>query len=407
MSQGNRQVGTPMLLTGPAESGTLLQPVPLTRPPFDEAVLQSLLAANPAVLPTEEIDPAYTGLRLLGREVGTQAGPIDIVYATEAGHLALVETKLWKNPEARREVVGQIIDYAKELSHWSFEDLDAAVRKALRLGGQDGKSIVGLLRQSGASFEEPHLIDAIGRNLRSGRFLLLIVGDGIREGVEEMARYLSDVPSLQFTLALVELALFRTVPGQDWPLLIQPRLTTRTQEVVRAVVEIKAPESIQVDVELPESDEDQISGKRRKLTEGVYLSELKDSTDEETVARVTALIDALRDRGCVTEWRASSVSLRYPDPGISRRRFTVVVLTSTGEFYLGWLAYVSDRAGYDETIWRKYLNRVLELTKVSLGKSQDSTAPASVRDLLDAQPEFLSAVDRFLSDLKAAAADEV
>ena len=28
----------------------------------------------------------------------------------------LIECKLWRNPEARREVVGQILDYAKVLT---------------------------------------------------------------------------------------------------------------------------------------------------------------------------------------------------------------------------------------------------------------------------------------------------
>ncbi len=34
----------------------------------------------------------------------------------------LVEAKLWRNPEARRKVIGQILDYAKELSRWNYED---------------------------------------------------------------------------------------------------------------------------------------------------------------------------------------------------------------------------------------------------------------------------------------------
>lgn len=403
MSEGNRQIATPMLLAGPDCAGTLLETVPLMKPPFDEATVQSLLAMNPDLLPTEEVDPSYSRLHLLGMEVGTHAGPIDIVYATEAGHLALVETKLWKNPQARREVVGQIIDYAKDLSYWSFQDLDAAVRKSVQPDGQQSQNIIESLRGAGADFEESHLIDAISRNLRAGRFLLLIVGDGIREGVEQMAEYLGGAPSLQFTLALVELQLFRTVPGQDWPLLIQPRLTTRTQEVVRAVVDITAPEGLEVNVELPEEDVGEQSGTRRKLTEEMYFDELREATDEQTASQVAELVEALRSRGCVTEWRSSSVSLRLPDPGGSGKRFTVVVLTSSGEFYLGWLGTISRDAGYDESIWRNYLQTVRNLTNASLKEKASATVPTSVRSLLQAKPEFLSAVDRFLDELKSAA----
>ena len=42
------------------------------------------------------------------RELPTPAGPLDILYINPKGFLSLVETKLWRNPEARRSVVAQI-----------------------------------------------------------------------------------------------------------------------------------------------------------------------------------------------------------------------------------------------------------------------------------------------------------
>ena len=48
----------------------------------------------------------------------------------------------------------------------------------------------------------------MNRNLRLGRFVLLIVGDGIHEGVEKMADFLNQTPQLQFTLGLVEMGLY-------------------------------------------------------------------------------------------------------------------------------------------------------------------------------------------------------
>lgn len=77
--------------------------------------LQALLADHPEVLPIEDIDPSFSPPRTVGREVLTAAGLIDVLYVSPAGLVTIVETKLWRNPEARREVVGQILDYAKEL----------------------------------------------------------------------------------------------------------------------------------------------------------------------------------------------------------------------------------------------------------------------------------------------------
>jgi hypothetical protein len=61
-------------------------------------------------------------------ELPTPAGYADNLYITETGNLALAECKLWRNPEARREVITQIIDYAHTLANWSYDELERAVR---------------------------------------------------------------------------------------------------------------------------------------------------------------------------------------------------------------------------------------------------------------------------------------
>jgi len=99
----------------------------------------------------------------------------------------LVECKLWRNPEGRREVVGQILDYAKELSRWSSSDLHREVNRRLK---RDGNPLLEMVRAVEPKVDEIQFNDALTANLRRGRFLLLIVGDGIREGVEAIAEYL-------------------------------------------------------------------------------------------------------------------------------------------------------------------------------------------------------------------------
>jgi len=55
--------------------------------------------------------------------------PFGPILYENGGRLAVVEVKLWRNPEARRKVVAQILDYAKELSNWDYEDLQREVSK--------------------------------------------------------------------------------------------------------------------------------------------------------------------------------------------------------------------------------------------------------------------------------------
>jgi len=120
----------PILISG-SGSNVLLERVPLTgasgTSAYDEDWLQDLLYNHPESLPVAELNPSFVGLIPICRELLTPAGPIDVLYATREGRIAVLEAKLWRNPEARRKVIGQILDYAKELSNWTYETLDAAV----------------------------------------------------------------------------------------------------------------------------------------------------------------------------------------------------------------------------------------------------------------------------------------
>src|SRR5215468_2601045 len=110
----------------------VLERVPLTgtdsRDEYSETWLQDLLYRFPQALPIAEIDDGFSGLIPVCKEMNTPVGSVDVVYITANGRPVIVEAKLWRNPEARRRVIGQILDYAKELSRWTYESFDAAVR---------------------------------------------------------------------------------------------------------------------------------------------------------------------------------------------------------------------------------------------------------------------------------------
>jgi hypothetical protein len=181
-------------------------------------------------LPIAEIDPMFSGPVPICTELNTLAGPIDIFMVTPSGLPVLVECKLWRNPEGRREVVGQILDYAKELSRWSSSDLQREVRRRLK---RDDNPLLEMVWAADPEVDERQFNDALTANLRRGRFLLLIVGDGIREGVEAIAEYLQTHAGLRFSLGLVELPIY-LMPNGDR--LVAPRVLARTTIVTRNVV---------------------------------------------------------------------------------------------------------------------------------------------------------------------------
>ena len=97
---------------------------------YNEGWLQNLLFEHPEALPFSEIDQAFAGAIPVCIELGTKAGPLDVLYVTPQGKLVILEAKLWRNPEARRKVVGQVLDYAKEISKLNYEGLQKQVSLA-------------------------------------------------------------------------------------------------------------------------------------------------------------------------------------------------------------------------------------------------------------------------------------
>lgn len=386
---------TPLILPKAGASAKQLERIPLGDPPFREERLQELLAAHPRVLPVSEIEPAYAPLVYLGREIPTPSGFLDALYVSPKGYLTLVEAKLWDSPEARRQVVGQIVEYAKDLSHWGFEELDNAVRQA----DDASNGLLERVRQQGHDVDATSFIDTVTRTLQRGEVLLLIVGDGIRKNLEALSSYLQDAPNLHFSLRLVELALFRLQSDNDRPLLIQPRVVARTSEVTRAVVDVQAPNDVDVTVELPEEEEDD-SSSRQQLTETAFFEQLADNTSSETVDEVRALIDDITALGPVRVWRSSSVSLRLPDPGGLDRHWTVIVLWTEGSFELGWLGAISADGGYDPEIWKSYLDTVVDLTGVTAAEKHTKVEP--IQSLLHVRKEYVDTVRRFVKRLRSA-----
>ncbi len=68
------------------------------------------------VFPIDDIDSTFGPMLPLCKELRTDAGPIDAVFVNNRGRLTIVEFKLWKNPQARREVVAQTLDYVSALA---------------------------------------------------------------------------------------------------------------------------------------------------------------------------------------------------------------------------------------------------------------------------------------------------
>lgn len=228
----------------------LLDRVPLSgadsRIQYNESFIEELIYRYPQTLPVGEIDSAYQKPIPLCTQLNTSAGILDILLITPQGRIVVVEAKLWRNPEAKRKVVAQILDYAAELSQWSYEDLQREVVKRRR----DPSTLYDIVSRHDSSVYEADFVDEVTRSLRMGRFLLLICGDGIREGLGSISEFLEQHTTLDFTFGLVELAIYVDSDGNRF---VDPRIVARSVTLKRSVLQIEGG-SVRAEAEPVDSD---------------------------------------------------------------------------------------------------------------------------------------------------------
>lgn len=235
----SRQKITPAYL--PADGGPTAT---LAQSSFREADIQSLIHEHPEILPIGEIDPAFEGAVSICREFSTPSGRIDNLLVTPSGLPVVVECKLWRNPEARRKVVGQVLEYARELSRLSSADIEA------QASSKGIPSLFQHVRKHHPGVDEIAFHDNLTLSLARGRFLLMIVGDGVSANVESIFEQLSRGGSLHFSFGLVELPIFDLPDGSR---LAVPRIVARTGVEIRKVVEL--PEGLAMEDDATEDDE--------------------------------------------------------------------------------------------------------------------------------------------------------
>lgn len=300
---------------------------------FDESWLQELIHGSPDLLPVTEIDSRVSGaLHSLGREIETPSGPVDNLLLSESGHLVVVETKLWRNPEARRKVVAQILDYAAHVRRWDYSDIEALWSKA-----HPGTSLARGVQAE----DEAEWVDRVQRNLAAGRMTLLVVGDGIESRAESLAATVAASPDFQFRLALVELRVFEL---SDEEFLVVPNTLARTHEIERATVRVVygtagPPPQVEVSVPSPTQEGTSSGGARTTLEKQAFLEELE-ATGESGAVNARVVAELLRRIDEVEEldieWKSAGFAIKAQDPVVEGARLSLAVVSRPNTFYVFW-----------------------------------------------------------------------
>ena len=131
----------------------------------NERALQDIIHAHPSLVRGSLA--RETEIAVACREFQSGVGPADVIVLDAQGNITLVECKLARNREVRREVIGQVLDYASRIWQMSVEEFEQAWIKAAGNSPFDAlDDTEGLIRA------------AVQENLNSARFTIVLAVDG-------------------------------------------------------------------------------------------------------------------------------------------------------------------------------------------------------------------------------------
>ena len=280
----------------------------LEETPFStEDELQALIADHPELLDGEQIRPGDARRWILITRVkgiapsSTEAArwAVDHLLVDQDAVPTLVEVKRGANPEIRRTIVGQMLEYAAHASEtWTAEELRTAFLNQTNAQGRDPDAALAALLQRE---DEPGSVDfweTVSTNLAAKRLRLLFVADAIPDPLSRVVAFLNaQMPGIE--VLAVEIKRFHGGASQT----LVPRVIGRTS--ARRDRGPSAP----------------------KLTRDSFLQAF---ASEETRALAERILDATEKSGGIVYYGTGGISIRvrcslwrqpltvawlYPQPG--------------------------------------------------------------------------------------------
>ena len=355
-----------------------------------EELLQTLLADHPDLLAGEQIDDAAPRRWLLiSREVGIPSEDdgagrwsLDHLFLDQDGIPTLVEVKRSTDTRIRREVVGQMLDYAANaVVYWPLETIRRKFEAACESDGGNPDLVVLEFLQVDIDAQEA--IEAfwaqVRTNLRAGRVRLVFVADEIPSELRRIVEFLNAQMDPAQVLA-VEISQY---VGHGLRTLV-PRVIGQTAEAERAKSTARP---------------------TRKWDEPSFFHELETRQGEPEVEIARRILEWARPRTTRIWWGQGVRNGSYvPVLEYQGRNNQLFAVWTTGyvEIYFQWYQY---KAPFEsEESRRELLDRLNAIPNVSLPDDSIARRPSIPLKAFEdpaALDQFLQVFEWFLNQITA------
>jgi hypothetical protein len=344
--------------------------VAMREAPYDtEAVLQELIAEHPETLVG---DPEAGGSWLLIRREAAvydeddlnSRGSLDHLFLDTAGVPTLVEVKRATDSRIRREVVGQMLDYAAGAANWKVERLRGWLEARCDAEGLDADDVL-----LGHADDADTFWMQVQTNLAARRLRLVFVADDIPPALRAIIEFLNEQMT-ECEVIAIEVRQYKD--AKSGHMVIAPSVLGRTQAANEA------------------------KGKRhvRHWHRTSVLEDLRAKCKPDAVATAMRILDwgdANPDLICQYGHGAVDGSVQFGVLDGSRRIFPFVLYTN-GAVEIPFARMAAYAPFRDEPLLEQYRQRVATIDGVELPPDPLTKRPSISLDVLaagDALSTFL------------------
>jgi hypothetical protein len=205
--------------------------------PLSERELQDLIAASPEIVGDGDPLLLICDEQPIGDADQSGRWSLDLLLVNRDAIPILVEIKRATNPQLRREVVGQMLDYAANgVAYWPPAKIAAAFAETCRSrGGDPDQELSSVL---GDDTDPASFWSGVDTNFKDGRIGLLFVADRIPTELARVVEFLNE--HMDISVRAVEVNYFR---GAGADRILVPRVIGDTQraQMGKNTVSVRGP----------------------------------------------------------------------------------------------------------------------------------------------------------------------
>lgn len=360
--------------------------LPMEEARYDsEDLLQSMLAQYPDLLAGEQINSEEPRRWLLvtremavpGEEDGNGRWSLDHLFLDQDAVPTLVEVKRSTDTRIRREVIGQMLDYAANaVAYWPVEEVRAKFESRCDKSGEVPDDVLASVL--GADQHVDEYWQRVKTNLQAGRVRLVFLADSIPAELRRVVEFLNEQMDPAEVLA-IEVKQFA---GGGMKTLV-PRVLGQTESARQKKKSAR--------------------GESRKWDEASFFADLRRKQGEEIAALAQACFDWANAHGLRIWWGlGKSEGSFFPVYDNKRGKNFLFSIWTYGRVEIQF-QHMS-KPPFDQEAYRQELaRRLASIDGISIPENSITKRPTFDLDLLseaDSLTRFLETFDWVLAEVK-------